>query len=254
MKFILSNAIKFTDDGGTVTFHSEILPADDTHILIRYTITDTGIGMSEDYLTHIFDEFSQEYSGARTKYKGTGLGMAITKSYVDLLGGSIVVHSKKGKGTQFAVELPLEIVPEEQIVNSSKKYSARDIAGLHVLLAEDNDLNAEIATIQLENAGMKVIRVDDGEKAVECFMNHPVNTFDIILMDVMMPNMNGYEATKRIRQQKNRPDGKTIPIVALTANAFAEDIQSSMEAGMDDHLSKPFSEDDLLKTIMRNMS
>ena len=251
---ILSNAIKFTDDGGTVTFHSEILPADDTHILIRYTITDTGIGMSEDYLTHIFDEFSQEYSGARTKYKGTGLGMAITKSYVDLLGGSIVVHSKKGKGTQFAVELPLEIVPEEQIVNSSKKYSARDIAGLHVLLAEDNDLNAEIATIQLENAGMKVIRVDDGEKAVECFMNHPVNTFDIILMDVMMPNMNGYEATKRIRQQKNRPDGKTIPIVALTANAFAEDIQSSMEAGMDDHLSKPFSEDDLLKTIMRNMS
>lgn len=251
---ILSNAIKFTEDGGTVSFKSEILPGDTTHMLIRYTITDTGIGMSEEYLQHIFDEFSQENSGARTKYKGTGLGMAITKSYVDLLGGSIVVHSKKGEGTQFVVELPLEIVPEEQIHTTEKKFSSKDIVGLHILLAEDNDLNAEIATIQLENAGIKVTRVEDGEKAVETFLHHPANTFDIILMDVMMPNMNGYEATKCIREVKDRPDGKSIPIIAMTANAFAEDIRLSLEVGMNDHLSKPFSEDDLIKTILRNMS
>ena len=251
---ILGNAVKFTQDGGTVTYAVSYHPGtDDRHILVRYRISDTGIGMSEEFVDHIFDEFSQEEHGARTQYKGTGLGMAITKRYVDLMGGTISVQSKKGVGSTFTVDLPLEIT--EGCETEKKDYSVgtTDLTGLKILLAEDNDLNAEIAMVQLEELGMQITRAADGEEAVQLFAENPQGTFDLILMDVMMPKMNGYEATKAIRSLPNRPDAAAIPIIAMTANAFAEDVQASLDAGMNGHLSKPIVIDEVVKTISRNL-
>ena len=251
---ILGNAVKFTNDGGTVTYavsYSE--RAQENFILVRYRITDTGIGMSEEFVEHIFDEFSQEDQGARTQYKGTGLGMAITKKYVDLMGGTISVESKKGVGTTFTVELPMEITDTSKVRKTDYAAGKVDVDGLRVLLVEDNELNAEIAMVQLEELGMQITRACDGEEAVTLFANHPPGTFDIILMDVMMPKMNGYEATNSIRNLENRPDGETIPIIAMTANAFAEDVQASLDAGMNGHLSKPIVIDEVVKTILRNI-
>ena len=209
--------------------------------------------MSEEFIEHIFDEFSQEENSARTKYKGTGLGMAITKRYVDLMGGTICVESKKGIGSTFIVELPLELTGGEKVRKQDVSSATAKLTGVKILMAEDNDLNAEIATIQLEEYGMQVTRAADGKEAVEVFANHPADTFDIILMDVMMPKMNGYEATKAIRSLDDRPDGRTIPIIAMTANAFAEDVQASLDAGMNGHLSKPIVMDEVVRTIARNL-
>lgn len=251
---ILGNAVKFTNDGGTVTYavsYSE--RAQENFILVRYRITDTGIGMSEEFVEHIFDEFSQEDQGARTQYKGTGLGMAITKKYVDLMGGTISVESKKGVGTTFTVELPMEITDVSEVRKTDYTDGKVNVDGLKVLLVEDNELNAEIAMVQLEELGMQITRACDGEEAVTLFADHPPGTFDIILMDVMMPKMNGYEATNSIRTLENRPDGETIPIIAMTANAFAEDVQASLDAGMNGHLSKPIVIDEVVKTILRNI-
>ena len=251
---ILGNAVKFTNDGGTVTYAvSYAERAQENFILVRYRITDTGIGMSEEFVEHIFDEFSQEDQGARTQYKGTGLGMAITKKYVDLMGGTISVESKKGVGTTFTVELPMEITDTSKVRKTDYAAGKVDVDGLRVLLVEDNELNAEIAMVQLEELGMQITRACDGEEAVTLFANHPPGTFDIILMDVMMPKMNGYEATNSIRNLENRPDGETIPIIAMTANAFAEDVQASLDAGMNGHLSKPIVIDEVVKTILRNI-
>ena len=251
---ILGNAAKFTEDGGTICFISDYKPdSDGKHLLAQYVISDTGIGMSEEFQKHIFDEFSQENSDARTKYKGTGLGMAITKHYVDLMGGKISVKSEKNKGSKFTIELPLEIAGKEDIPEKEKTVNISDVTGTQVLLAEDNDLNAEIAVIQLEEAGMKVTRAADGKQALDLFKENPAGTFDVILMDIMMPKMNGYEATAAIRSLPDRPDGQTIPIIALTANAFAEDVQTSIEAGMNGHLSKPIAVDVLIKMIVKNL-
>lgn len=251
---ILGNAVKFTQDGGTVTYAVSYHPGkDDRYIHVRYRISDTGIGMSEEFVDHIFDEFSQEERGARTQYKGTGLGMAITKRYVDLMGGTILVESKKGIGSTFTVELPMEITDACEVEKKDYSLGNADLTGLKVLLAEDNDLNAEIAMVQLEELGMKIIRASDGEEAVRFFAQNPQGTFDLILMDVMMPKMNGYEATKAIRGLQNRPDAVTIPIIAMTANAFAEDVQASLDAGMNGHLSKPIVMDEVIKTIARNL-
>ena len=251
---ILGNAVKFTNDGGTVTYAVSYHPGeDDRHVNVRYRISDTGIGMSEEFVTHIFDEFSQEEHGARTQYKGTGLGMAITKRYVDLMGGTISVESKKGVGSTFTVELPMEIADSCEGKKTDFAVGKVDLHGLKVLLAEDNDLNAEIAIVQLEELGMHITRAVDGEEAVRCFAENPQGTFDIILMDVMMPKMNGYEATKAIRSIQNRPDAAVIPIIAMTANAFAEDVQASLDAGMNGHLSKPIVMDEVIKTIARNL-
>ncbi|WP_432627377.1 ATP-binding protein [Brotaphodocola sp.] len=252
---ILSNAVKFTDDGGTIRFISSRRMEENGHrLVVRYVISDTGIGMSKEFQSHIFDEFAQEQSGARTQYKGTGLGMSIAKHYIDLMGGTISLQSEKNKGTVFTVEIPLEIVTdEEKIPKQEVPLDPKNISGVRVLLAEDNDLNAEIAIIQLEDAGLKVTRTVDGKQAVDLFAENPSGTFDIILMDVMMPNLNGYQATAAIRGLPDRPDGRTIPIIALTANAFAEDIQASMDAGMNDHLSKPIVIDELVRTIARNL-
>ena len=251
---ILGNAVKFTNDGGTVTYAVSYHPGeDDRHVNVRYRISDTGIGISEDFVDHIFDEFSQEDLGARTQYKGTGLGMAITKRYVDLMGGTISVESKKDVGSTFTVELPMEIADSCEVKITDYAVGKADLHGLKVLLAEDNDLNAEIAIVQLEELGMQITRAVDGKEAVRCFAENPQGTFDIILMDIMMPQMNGYEATKAIRSLDDRPDGRTIPIIAMTANAFAEDVQASLDAGMNGHLSKPIVMDEVVKTIARNL-
>ncbi|MDD6656438.1 MAG: ATP-binding protein [Lachnospiraceae bacterium] len=251
---ILGNAVKFTNDGGTVTYAVSYHNGnDDNHIHVRYRITDTGIGMSEEFVDHIFDEFSQEEHGARTQYKGTGLGMTITKKYVDLMGGTILVESKKGVGSTFTVELPMEITDACEVKKTDYAVDKVDLTGLKVLLAEDNELNAEIAIVQLEEFGMQITRASNGEEVVNIFSANPPGTFDIILMDVMMPHKNGYEATHAIRHLQNRPDGEVIPIIAMTANAFAEDVQASMEAGMNGHLSKPIVMDEVIKTIARNL-
>ena len=252
---ILSNAVKFTNDGGTITFEASYRPGGDArHIVVRYRVADNGVGMSEEFVEHIFDEFSQEENGARTQYKGTGLGMAITKRYVDLMGGTISVESKKGKGSVFIVELPLELTDESKVRQQEHPVTNADMMGAKLLLAEDNDLNAEIAMVQLEELGIHVTRVSDGSEAVKIFAENPPDTFDMIFMDIMMPEMNGYEATAVIRAMQDRPDARRIPIIAMTANAFAEDVQASLDAGMNGHLSKPIAMEEVIKTIARNLN
>ena len=248
---LLGNAVKFTKDGGKITLDISSYPGtDEKHIIIRYVVQDNGIGMSEEFQKELFKPFSQEdNANARTKYKGTGLGMAITKKYIDMMGGSIAVESKKGVGTTFTVEIPLELT--EQVIQS-KQPLHRDLTGVHVLMAEDNDLNAELATIMLEDAGMTVTRASDGKEVVNLFKNHPRDTYDLILMDIMMPNMDGHQATKAIRALGiERSDAVTIPIIALSANAFIDDIQESLDSGMNDHISKPINMEEVTDTITK---
>ena len=250
---LLGNAVKFTKDGGEITLDISSYPgADEKHIITRYVVRDNGIGMSEEFQKKLFDPFSQEdYANARTLYKGTGLGMAITKKYVDMMGGSIAVESKKGAGSTFTVEIPLEL-PEQVIQSEQKQHLHRDLTGIHVLMAEDNDLNAELATMILEDAGMIVTRASDGKEVVDLFKNQPRGTYDLILMDIMMPNMDGHQATKAIRALGiERSDAVTIPIIALSANAFIDDIQESLDSGMNDHISKPINTEELIDTITK---
>lgn len=252
---ILGNAVKFTDDGGSIIFEMNYYPwEDDKHIVVCYRISDTGVGMSEEFVEHIFDEFSQEENSARTQYKGTGLGMAITKRYVDLMGGTISVESKKNEGSTFTIEIPFELTDESEVRKQGIPASKADLTGVKILMAEDNELNAEIAMVQLEEAGIQVTRASDGKEVVKIFAENPPGTFDIILMDVMMPEMNGYEATKAIRSMNNRHDDSNIPIIAMTANAFAEDVQASLDAGMNGHIAKPINIDELIKAIARNVN
>ena len=249
---ILSNAVKFTSDGGTITFEAHCQEnSEDGYINMHYRISDTGIGMSEEFIKEIFEEFAQEDSGARTQYHGAGLGMAIVKKYVDMMGGTISVQSKKHEGSTFTVDIPLKITDQECSKSDTSFSEKVNLTGVNVLLAEDNELNAEIATVQLKEFGMNVERAVDGKNAVEIFRDHPEGTFDVILMDIMMPEMNGYEAAKAIRMMNDRPDGKVIPIIAMTANSFAEDVQASLDAGMNAHLSKPIAIDEVIKTILR---
>ena len=251
---ILGNAVKFTQDGGSITYRVTYQMMDDNrHMRAHFEVRDTGIGMSEDFIDHIFDEFSQESQDARTKYKGTGLGMAITKKYVELMGGTISVESRKGKGSTFTVEIPMEIRKQDESEKMELTPRDVDLKGLKILLAEDNELNAEIAIVQLEELGMDITWVKDGKEALDMFSSKPQGSFDLILMDVMMPNMNGYEATRAIRGLDGRGDALKIPIFAMTANAFAEDVQASLELGMNGHLSKPIVIEDVIKTILRNL-
>ena len=250
---LLGNAVKFTKDGGKITLDISSYPgADEKHIITRYVVRDNGIGMSEEFQKKLFDPFSQEDdANARTQYKGTGLGMAITKKYVDMMGGSIAVESKKGVGSTFTVEIPLELT-EQVIQSEQKQHLHRDLTGIHVLMAEDNDLNAELATIMLEDAGMTVTRASDGKEVVDLFKNHPRGTYDLILMDIMMPNMDGHQAAKAIRALGiERSDAVTIPIIALSANAFIDDIQESLDLGMNAHISKPINMEELIDTITK---
>ena len=252
---ILGNAVKFTDDGGTITFETSYHPGVDAqHMVARYKVSDTGIGMSEEFLEHIFDEFSQEESTARTKYKGTGLGMAISKRYVDLMGGTISVQSRKGAGSTFVVEIPMELTEESRVQKKSASFGSGSLMGVKVLMAEDNDLNAEIATVQLEELGIRVTRAANGRCAVRTFAENPPGTFDIILMDIMMPEMNGYEATAAIRNLPDHGDARRIPIIAMTANAFAEDVQTSLDAGMNGHIAKPIVMAEVVRAISQNLN
>ena len=252
---IISNAVKFTPDGGKIAFETyRVDGVDSQHSVYCYRIADTGIGMSEEFKRHIFDEFAQENTGARTQYQGTGLGMAITKQYVELMGGTIEVESIKGKGTTVIVKLPLELSEPIEKEEEQEAALSKNLENVQILMAEDNELNAEIATILLEDRGMTVTRAVDGYDVVEIFKSHPAGTYNAILMDIMMPKMNGYEATKTIRELEDRPDGKTIPIIAMTANAFVEDVQAAIEAGMNAHLAKPIVIDTVTKVIAENLS
>jgi CheY-like chemotaxis protein len=211
--------------------------------------------MSQEYLTNIFEAFTREQNTTKSKIAGTGLGMSIVKKYVDLLGGTINVESELGKGSTFTVTLKHRIADESYYVKNNDENPetcSEILEGKNILLAEDNDLNAELATVMLEDAGMVVTRASDGKEAVERFKNHPRGTYDIILMDIMMPNMDGHQAAKTIRaMEKERPDASSIPIIALSANAFAEDVKASVDSGMNGHISKPFDMEEVTATIAK---
>ena len=228
------------------------LPCDESgYMIVKIRVSDTGIGMSQDYQTKIFEAFTREQNTTKSKIAGTGLGMSIVKKYVDLLGGTINVESELGKGSTFTVTLKHRIADESYYVKKHDEGSgtaSKILEGRNILLAEDNDLNAEIAEAILERAGLKTERVEDGIQCVNRIMEMPVGTYDMILMDIQMPEMDGYEATRRIRAL---PDKKkaAIPIVAMTANAFEEDARKCVEAGMNAHLSKPLQMDVVVGTI-----
>ena len=249
---ILSNAIKYTSSGGSVKVSIDELPCDeDGYMMVRTRVSDTGIGMSQEYLTNIFEAFTREQNTTKSKIAGTGLGMSIVKKYVDLLGGTINVESELGKGSTFTVTLKHRIADESYYV---KKYieesetGSEILEGRNILLAEDNDLNAEIAEAILENAGLKIERVEDGIQCVNRIEKMPADTYDMILMDIQMPQMDGYKATQAIRNLPDK-DKASIPIVAMTANAFEEDKRDAIAAGMNGHIAKPIQVDKMLSIL-----
>ena len=245
---IYGNCIKYNRPGGKITTIVESLGDHDGICTYRWTISDTGVGMSEEFLKHIFDPFAQEKNDARSVYQGTGLGMTIVKHLIDQMGGSITITSQEGVGSKFVIDIPFEIAPEPAEAPAPVETHERNIAGMHLLLAEDNELNAEIARVLLTDGGATVTEVRDGRQAVECFRDHEPGTFDAILMDIMMPEMDGLTATQAIRQME-RPDAKTIPIIAMTANAFHEDAEKCIAAGMNAHLAKPIDPELLYETL-----
>ena len=251
---ILSNAIKYTPAGGSVMVYVDELPCDESgYMIVRIRISDTGIGMSQDYLTKIFEAFTREKNTTKSKIAGTGLGMSIVKNYVDLLGGTIDVESELGKGSTFTVTLKHRIADERYYVKKHIEESGTGneiLEGRNILLAEDNDLNAEIAEAILERAGLRIERVENGIQCVNRILKMPAGTYDMIFMDIQMPEMDGYKATQAIRNLPDK-DKACIPIIAMTANAFAEDKKKTMEAGMNAHLSKPLNVPELMDTIRK---
>lgn len=247
---ILSNAVKYNKPGGSITAKITHGPCEDDHVTYTCMISDTGIGMSEEFLAHIFDPFAQQTIDARSVYSGTGLGMAIVKALVDKMGGTIEVNSEPEKGTTFVIAIPFEIAPESAVIRQQIPDQEVSLAGKKILLAEDNELNREIATEILREEGMVVTSVMNGEEAVNVFADNPPGTFEIMLMDVMMPVMNGLEATRKIRNM-DREDAATIPIIALTANAFTGDVRKCLDAGMNAHLAKPIEVDKMVQTMGR---
>ena len=249
---ILGNAIKYTPPGGSVIMSVEELPCNEPgYIIVRNRVSDTGIGMSEDYLTEIFEAFTREQNTTKSKIAGTGLGMSIVKKYVDLLGGTIEVESELGKGSTFTVTLKHKIADESYYVKKHLEESgiSREILkNRSILFAEDNDLNAEIAAVILERAGLKVERVEDGLQCISRITEMPAGTYDIILMDIQMPKMDGYKATQTIRNLSDQ-EKACIPIIAMTANAFEEDKRAAIAAGMNGHIAKPIQVDKLLSIL-----
>ena len=251
---ILSNAIKYTPAGGSVMVYVDELPCDESgYMIVRIRISDTGIGMSQDYLTKIFEAFTREKNTTKSKIAGTGLGMSIVKNYVDLLGGTIDVESELGKGSTFTVTLKHRIADERYYAKKHIEEPGTGneiLEGRNILLAEDNDLNAEIAEEILERAGLRIERVENGIQCVNRILKMPAGTYDMIFMDIQMPQMDGYKATQTIRNLPDK-DKACIPIIAMTANAFAEDKKKTMEAGMNAHLSKPLNVPELMDTIRK---
>ena len=249
---ILGNAIKYTPPGGSVIMSVEELPCNEPgYIIVRNRVSDTGIGMSEDYLTEIFEAFTREQNTTKSKIAGTGLGMSIVKKYVDLLGGTIEVESELGKGSTFTVTLKHKIADESYYVKKHLEESgiSREILkNRSILFAEDNDLNAEIAAVILERAGLKVERVEDGLQCISRITEMPAGTYDVILMDIQMPKMDGYKATQTIRNLSDQ-EKACIPIIAMTANAFEEDKRAAIAAGMNGHIAKPIQVDKLLSIL-----
>ena len=249
---ILSNAIKYTPAGGSVMVDVDELPCDESgYMIVKIRVSDTGIGMSQDYQTKIFEAFTREQNTTKSKIAGTGLGMSIVKKYVDLLGGTINVESELGKGSTFTVTLKHRIADESYYIKKHIEEpgtGSEILEGRNILLAEDNDLNAEIAEAILERAGLKTERVEDGIQCVNRIMEMPVGTYDMILMDIQMPKMDGYKATQAIRNLPDR-DKACIPIIAMTANAFVEDKRDAIAAGMNGHIAKPIQVDKLLSML-----
>ena len=249
---ILSNAIKYTLSGGSVMINIDELVCDEPgYMMVRTRVSDTGIGMSQDYLTKIFDAFTRERNTTKSKITGSGLGMSIVKRYVDLLGGTIDVESEPGKGSTFTVTLKHRIADESYYVKKHDEgagTASKILEGRNILLTEDNDLNAEIAEAILERAGLKTERVEDGIQCVNKITKMPVGTYDMILMDIQMPRMDGYKATQAIRHLPDK-DKACIPIVAMTANAFEEDKRDAVAAGMNGHIAKPIQIDKLLSML-----
>ena len=249
---ILSNAIKYTPSGGSVMMSVDELPCDELgYMIVRNRVSDTGIGMSQDYMTKIFDAFTREHNTTKSKIAGTGLGMSIVRKYVDLLGGTIDVESELGKGSTITVTLKHKIADESYYVKKHIEESGTGseiLEGRNILLAEDNDLNAEITEAILERAGIKTERVEDGIQCVNMIEKMPAGTYDMILMDIQMPKMNGYKATQAIRRLPDK-DKACIPIIAMTANAFEEDKRDALAVGMNGHIAKPIELDKLLSML-----
>ena len=249
MMNILSNAVKYNRKNGNIYISCMEIPSEQPEMtMMEFVCRDTGIGMTEEFQKYIFEPFAQEHAGSRTKFAGTGLGMPITKKLVEKMGGTITFESKEGVGTTFVIRVPFKIDLDADKREEQKDASEKSIKGLHILLAEDNELNMEIAEFVLQNEGAEVTKAWNGQEAVELFGNSEPGEFDVILMDIMMPVMNGYEATKMIRSLE-REDAKTIPIIAMTANAFTEDRIRAKESGMDEHIAKPVDVELLVKVI-----
>ena len=279
---ILSNAVKYTPDGGEINFRAKETLFEEGFVHLRMEIKDNGIGMSEEFLQHIFEPFTQEQRSSRTHYKGTGLGMAITKKLVDQMHGSLDVESEPGKGSTFIVRLSLPVgtppkaepsvvvrhaasaaasgsswgaAPAAEAETAAAAPAAAEtvlpLAGLHLLLAEDNELNSEIATALLEEQGASITAVENGRLALEAIRNAAPHTYDAILMDVMMPEMNGLEATRCIRAFEGKGPGESTPIIAMTANVFADDVKACLDAGMNSHIGKPLDMKVLIGEILK---
>ena len=249
MMNILSNAMKYNRENGHIYISCIEIPSGQPETTtMEFVCRDTGIGMAEEFQKHIFEPFAQEHAGSRTKFSGTGLGMPISKKLIEKMGGTITFESAEGIGTTFVIRVPFKIDLDVDIREEQADVSEKSIKGLHILLAEDNELNMEIAEFVLQNEGAEVSKAWNGEETVELFRKSESGEFDAILMDIMMPVMNGYEATKMIRSL-DREDAKVIPIIAMTANAFTEDRLRAKEAGMNEHIAKPFDVKLLVKII-----
>ena len=249
MMNILSNAVKYNRENGHIYISCMEIPSKQPEMTtMEFVCRDTGIGMTEEFQKCVFEPFAQEHTGSRTKFAGTGLGMSIAKNLVEKMGGSISFESKEGAGTTFVIQVPFKIDPDADKREEQRDVSEKSIKGLHILLAEDNELNMEIAEFVLQNGGADVTKAWNGQEAVELFRKSEPGGFDTILMDIMMPVMNGYEAAKKIRSL-DREDAKTIPIIAMTANAFTEDRLKAKEAGMNEHIVKPLDVELLIKVI-----
>ena len=249
---IISNAIKYTPEGHSIYVEvHEAVSENPSKIRYIFSCEDTGIGMSEEYLPHIYEEFSREHSTTENKVPGTGLGLPIIKSMIELMGGSIQVESRQGIGTKFTIDLSFDIALKEEVYGSEdtiESSAIHTIKGKRILLVEDNELNAEIAKTVLEDVGALITRAENGQQALELFKEKPAGTFDVILMDLMMPVMDGYTATRKIRELE-RSDAKTVPIIAMTANAFQEDAEKCIAVGMNAHLAKPLDIEKVMITI-----
>ena len=246
---ILSNAVKYNKENGYVYISCREIPSEQTAMTtLEFVCRDTGIGMTEAFQKRIFEPFAQEHAGSRTKFAGTGLGMPITKKLVEKMGGTVSFESKEGIGTTFLIRIPFRIDTDRKDRTEAEEKTETSIQGLHVLLTEDNELNMEIAEFVLQNEGTVVTKAWNGQEAVDIFRKSSPGEFDVILMDIMMPVMNGYEAAKMIRSL-DREDAKVIPIIAMTANAFIEDRMRAKEAGMDEHIAKPVDGKLLVKVI-----